>query len=352
MELKFRVIDKITQETTFCNLKEEFKFLLPRISLPSEIINSGNLGKIRCGLVDTEKNKIFFISNSKDYIQSSSRFKSDVLHLTSLIDNFLTHICQQQIDFQLQKTQRLSHNIRSINANCLTSFFSFFPQEELSSKDNKIQTKIEKITKENHLDIPNLLLKLHKNHLAIKTEFEVFEKLYTKNPFLSKKKHKIHRVLMNVYYPFFSDFQEKGVLVNIYPSELKSIFDYDTLHVAFFHLFENAYKYSKPNSSINIMISEDLSSTLITFNMESLAIDSSEIPLIFTEGWSSNISKETGKSGNGLGMYIVKRLVELNNGNISFEAIPNTLSKYGSNGLEIYFQKNKIVISLNKNQPK
>lgn len=346
MEIKFRIVDKATQATTFCNLDEEFKSLLPEITKPSEILNSTKFGKVRCGINNTSESIIFFTTSSKDYIQSSSKFKSDILHLTTLINSFLRDICQQQIDFQLQKTQRLSHNIRSINANCITSFFSYFPQEELSKKDHKIQTKIQKIAEEGQLDIPNLLLKLHKNHLAIKTEFEVFEKLYTKNPFLSKKRHKVHRVLMNVFYPFFSDFQEKEVFVNILQSEIKSSFDYDTIHVAFFHLFENAYKYSKPKSLLEVDITENHDSIIINFTMESLAINDSEIPLVFTEGWSSNISKGTGKSGNGLGMYIVKRLVELNNGIVKFESIPNTRHTYSNNGLEIEYQKNNISISL------
>ena len=348
MDIKFRVVDKTTQATTFCNLELEFKNILPEITKPSEVLNIPNYGKVRCGVNHTLESIIFFVSNSKDYILSSSKFKNDNLHLTSLINTFLKDVCQQQIEFQLQKTQRLSHNIRSINANCITSFFSYFPQEELSKKDHKIQTKIQKISDQNNLDIPNLLLKLHKNHLAIKTEFEVFEKLYTKNPFLNKKRHKIHRVLMNVFYPFFSDFQEKEVFVNILQTEIRSSFDYDTIHVAFFHLFENAYKYSKPRTQLEIDITENDDFVSINFSMESLAINDSEIPLIFTEGWSSNISKGTGKSGNGLGMYIVKRLIELNSGTISFESVPNTRNKYSNNGLELYYQKNKLVICLPK----
>ncbi|AVN20771.1 sensor histidine kinase [Acinetobacter pittii] len=78
----------------------------------------------------------------------------------------------------------------------------------------------------------------------------------------------------------------------------------------------------------------------------SLTLKDSEIPLIFTEGWSSTISKDTGKSGSGLGMYIVKRLIELNNGHIAFEAVPNTLTKYSNNGLEILYQKHKIILTL------
>ena len=45
-------------------------------------------------------------------------------------------------------------------------------------------------------------------------------------------------------------------------------------------------------------------------------------------------------------MYIVKRLIELNNGHIAFEAVPNTLTKYSNNGLEILYQKDKIILTL------
>jgi len=345
MEVMFRIINSKAQAVTFCNLTDNLKPLLPKISNSSEILTVNNK-KCRCGIYMTDNNKIYFISDSKDYISSSSKFKKEVQYLINLIDNFLTKICDEQVEFQFKRTQRLSHNIRSINGNCITSFFSYFPQEELSKKDNKIQSKIQRFIDEQNLDIPNLLLKLHKNHLAVKTEFEVFEKLYDKNPFLSKKRHKVHRVLMNVYYPFFSDFQDKGVNIDIKPSEIKSVFDYDTLHVAFFHIFENTHKYSKNNSTVDISISEENNFKVITFEMESLAVDHEELPLIFQEGWSSNSSKTTAKSGSGLGMYIVKRLIELNNGTIEFTPIEDTKTKSQDNGFNIEYQKNLITIKL------
>lgn len=341
----FRVTDSKTQAITFCNLKDDFKSLIPSITSGSAILTTNN-AKVRCGIHSTERNKIYFITDFKDYVSSSSKFKKEVNYLVNLIDCFLNKICDEQVEYQFKRTQRLSHNIRSINGNCITSFFSYFPQEELSKRDNKIQSKIQKFIDEKQLDIPNLLLKLHKNHLAVKTEFEVFEKLYDKNPFLSKKRHKVHRVLMNVYYPFFSDFQDKRVSVDIKPSEIKCVFDYDTLHVAFFHIFENAHKYSKNNTTIDISISEEENSKKITFEMESLAVNIEEIPLIFMEGWSSNSSKNTAKSGNGLGMYIVKRLIELNNGTVEFIPIENTTTISNDNGFHIKYQKNKIVINL------
>ena len=152
MDITFRVVEKETQSTTFCNLKNEFKQLLPQISQPSEIINLPQYGKVRCGIMKTENSLVYFASDAKDYINSSSKFKNDLMHLTALINSFLKDVCQQQIDYQLQRTQRLSHNIRSMNANCITSFFSFFPQEELSRRDNKIQTKIDKIIKDQNLN--------------------------------------------------------------------------------------------------------------------------------------------------------------------------------------------------------
>lgn len=58
MDIKFRVIEKVTQSTTFCNLKDDFKQLLPLISQKSEIINLQPYGKIRCGQVITNDRRI------------------------------------------------------------------------------------------------------------------------------------------------------------------------------------------------------------------------------------------------------------------------------------------------------
>ena len=83
--------------------------------------------------------------------------------------------------------------------------------------------------------------------------------------------------------------------------------------------------------------------------MVSLKVYEDEIQKIFLENYSGVLAKEYDLAGNGLGMYIVKKLVEFNNGKITFLNNCNgTAFKY--DGIE--YEKNKIILSLPKEEKK
>lgn len=345
-DLNFRIYYKNLESLEFCNIADQYVPHLHLISKRSEVLKL-NGESTRAGLISANDHTIIVLSSNIDHLKSSSKFQNETEFLKFLPQQ-LESIKKQQKAFQTERIQRLAHNIRSINAKCLQSFYSVFSQEAISLTENAIVGEINKKLSNDRYEIPKLLLRLHKNHLAVKTEFQAFENLYTEKPNLNKKRHKIHRVLMNVFYPFFSDFQEKNIKVNIHRSEEKANFDYDSIGVAFFHLFENAHKYTKPDSHLNIYIHTDDSQQKIVFQMHSLAINDSEIPHIFCEQWSSLLATSTGKAGNGLGMFIVKKLIEMNNGKISIEPNINSRREYSYNGLQIPYQENKIIIRLPK----
>ena len=83
-------------------------------------------------------------------------------------------------------------------------------------------------------------------------EFSVYSKLFHSNPNLSKNIHSIHKVLLNMLYGFFPDFTDNQIKVNVSQSHAKGYFDYESIHVAFYYVLENAVKYVKNDSEINI----------------------------------------------------------------------------------------------------
>jgi K+-sensing histidine kinase KdpD len=59
----------------------------------------------------------------------------------------------------------------------------------------------------------------------------------------------------------------------------------------FYHLIENALKYSKPNSKINIDFEDRPTEFLINFKMTSTFVKPSERELIFNEGFRVKLQK-------------------------------------------------------------
>ena len=81
--------------------------------------------------------------------------------------------------------------------------------------------------------------------------------------------------------------------------------------------------------------------------MISLRVEESELENLFTENISGKWSEKTGLAGNGIGMFVVKRLILLNKGTVIF------ISRVDKNKSVLFenvpYDNNVIEIKLNKN---
>ncbi|MCZ8488978.1 ATP-binding protein [Vibrio lentus] len=65
--------------------------------------------------------------------------------------------------------------------------------------------------------------------------------------------------------------------------------DYDTFHVAMFHILDNAAKYTKNDSQFDIYITRDGDYINIAFEMDSILIEDDELDHIFRKGIQKNL---------------------------------------------------------------
>ncbi len=87
-------------------------------------------------------------------------------------------------------------------------------------------------------------------------------------------------------------------------------------------MIDNAAKYAKNNTYIEIRIQNKDNQLIVKIEMISLKILETEKDKIFLEGFSGEIPRKIKKSGNGIGMSLVKQIIELNGGSISVEMDP------------------------------
>jgi len=206
----------------------------------------------------------------------------------------------------------LVHNLTTINGKTIQEVYDLVPQEVLTSDFNSQISKITKIIDENPRETALMFLRLAKHNIHMKSEFSIYKKLDRVNPTLEKRKHPIHKVLMNVLHSFFVDFSDKDVYVNVGECRSSVNCDYETLQVALYHLIENASKYVKPNSTVEIFFSEKDNNLDIHFKMSSLYIEECEYSELFVEGFSGKEAKKTFKDGDGIGMWRIKQMLILN----------------------------------------
>lgn len=145
----FRIYTKNNDSLEFCNLEVSDIPHLHLITKRSEIINIGKRS-MRAGVIHSGNHIIYIISKNQNHLKSSSKFQNETDHLQYLPEQ-LESIKTQQKAFQTERIQRLAHNIRSINAKCLQSFYSVFSQEAISYNE----TAIVDVMNKKMLDNPN-----------------------------------------------------------------------------------------------------------------------------------------------------------------------------------------------------
>ena len=304
--------------TIFNNLSEQEKILESQINTESGLFLNG---KLRGGKISNDFGTITAITSDSDLIRSSKQFK--ILAYAVLNSIAYTEVSiNTQIEQINKNTARLLHNLRSLNAHNIQEIYSVISQDELSNRTKNHLEYVESKVKSIPRDVSTSLLRIAKNNAAMKTEFSVFNKLLNRKLELRPSSHIFHKVLMNVLYLFFPDFTDKDVYVKLEESDAKAYFDYESIHVALYHMIDNAAKYTKPSSEIVIKIENQKSQTITQFEMISLKIFENEKNNIFLEGTSGAIPSKIGKSGNGIGMSLVKKILELNGGCIFVEIDP------------------------------
>ncbi|XGV96240.1 MAG: ATP-binding protein [Leptolyngbya sp. BL-A-14] len=102
---------------------------------------------------------------------------------------------------------------------------------------------------------------------------------------------------------------------------LRLMSDRDSLHRILFELLTNAGKYSDPNSCIQLQVAEkkELSGNqiVVTLTNLGLGIASDDLPLIFEKFKRSQGATQNAVQGTGLGLALVKSLVQHLNGEIT-----------------------------------
>lgn len=342
MKIRYRLLNE-GNEKIFCNLQTMESAVLEKFEGKSSVLKIDGKN-VRCGVVVTQDGMIYATSSDENYLKSSKSFISALGSLANTLATFrdLVTTYQQKVNAD---TNRLIHNLITLNAHNIQEIYSIIPQDTLSKiKPNQQVVAVETIVKDEPREVAFALLRIAKNNAAMKAEFSVFKKLFDSSPRLEKRSHNVHKVLMNILYLFFSDFTDKSVYIPpiVCMPNVTAFFDYESVHVALYHLIENAVKYVKPQTTLSISIAEYNEQVKITFDMVSLPIGEKEKELIFEEGYSGEFARKTAKAGSGIGMNQAKKILEVNGASIEVQPNPSTLHDH----IGIPYQQNTFTITL------
>jgi signal transduction histidine kinase len=94
------------------------------------------------------------------------------------------------------------------------------------------------------------------------------------------------------------------------------------------NLLSNAIKYSRPGDTVTLRAWETDEAVCFTVTDTGIGIAEEDLPKIFTRYFRSNSVRESSIPGVGLGLGIVKRIVENHGGSVTANSRPNLGSTF------------------------
>lgn len=249
---------------------------------------------------------------------------------------------------ETQNFRRLKHNLITHNTNILQELEKAFPVELLPKGKYNQVNYIKEILQKKSEEVAVSILRVIKSANFMKSDFDVYDMLNSTNPYLEFDNHNIHKVILLIINPFWLDLIEKEIIIDIAECMDLVRIDYKSISVVFSHLFDNLTKYILPDSILKISFNTLPNSILVNLEMTSLKITDEDMKYLYEENYSGEYAKKLGKSGDGIGMSVVKKLLELNQGKI--DVLRGIDPSQSVNKMGILFERNKFVITLNKSK--
>lgn len=113
--------------------------------------------------------------------------------------------------------------------------------------------------------------------------------------------------------------------------------DKDLLHQVVYNLIENAVKFTDEGGYIEFNITESLERTDFIIKNSGTGISKAELPLIFDRFYKTDKSRSKDKKGLGLGLYLVRSIIRLHEGDITADSVYGEYTEF-----DFYIPKQKV----------
>jgi len=238
---------------------------------------------------------------SNGYFEDRITQKSNIIEIHDLIStiNNLAETFKNQDKLRKRLTSDMAHELRT-PLTTLQSHFEAMIDGVWEPNVERIKSCHEEILRINRMvgDLENLAKIESENIVLDKTEFDLSE--------LTQK------IIMN----FESDFAKKNIEI-IYKGKEQFInADKDKISQVLINLLSNVLKYTGEGGRVNVTISGIKNKVKITVKDTGEGISEEDLPYIFERFYRVDKSRNRLTGGSGIGLTIVKAIVDAHNGSI------------------------------------
>ena len=135
---------------------------------------------------------------------------------------------------------------------------------------------------------------------------------------MKPKSYNLSDQIIHILLTFEQKIEKKNIeirgLEDLEPHHL--VADTDMIYQVIYNLFDNAVKFTNDNGYIQINVSDIGDSIQVSIKNSGDGIDASELSRVFERFYKVDKSRSLDAKGAGLGLYIVKTMVEMHGGRI------------------------------------
>ena len=175
------------------------------------------------------------------------------------------------------------------------------------------------LSEENVQEYAQILYDTSKNLSDLVSNILKLNKLENQQIFPEKKSYNLSEQLCECMLLFENEFEKKSldILLNL-DEDLIIKADYDLLIHVWNNLFSNAIKFNSEGGKILLTLKKNKLNAVVTVSDNGIGMSKETLEHIFEKFYQGDSSRAT--HGNGLGLALVKRVIDIVNGNITVES--------------------------------
>ncbi|HEX9026870.1 MAG TPA: HAMP domain-containing sensor histidine kinase [Clostridium sp.] len=134
---------------------------------------------------------------------------------------------------------------------------------------------------------------------------------------LNLKKYKMNKQIESILLMLEPQWSSKNITLDVSLEETIICGDEDLLSQVFINLFNNAIKFTPENGNIDVNLCSNENGIECKISDTGIGISPQDQPRIFERFYKADKSRDRSLGGNGLGLSIVKKIIDLHGGKIS-----------------------------------
>nr|MDE6659760.1 ATP-binding protein [Eubacterium sp.] len=147
---------------------------------------------------------------------------------------------------------------------------------------------------------------------------------------MKPSKYDIADQIIHILLTFEQKIENKNIeikgLDNLNPTSI--VADPDMIYQAVYNLFDNAVKFTNENGYIEVVLTDHSNNIEVSIINSGDGIRKEELPKVFERFYKVDKSRSLDSKGAGLGLYIVKLMIEMHGGKVFAKSDSNDTAEF------------------------